>query len=158
MGGVRTWGLPAHPLKAFFKAVFVGTVAGAVLPMAFTVPIAIADVFEPTWEWRYFLLDIYAAVMPACVAFVIVLPSSLLVGLPVHFVFRALGIVSRADYVSAGFVAGLLVTFGILFAIGAVSIGWLSVLGGFSGAMTALSWSNSLEATASEQDEELRGA
>lgn len=133
-------------LRAFWKAVLVGTLAGGLLPMSFTVPIAIGDYLEPISGERRLFADIYLAGLPLWISFVVVLISGSVLGLPAHLTLQKLRAGSRPMYISVGAIGGCAVTLAVLFAIGAEAGSvWLAFLGAFSGAMTALSWSKSLE-------------
>jgi hypothetical protein len=136
-----------HPLKAFCKAVLMGTLAGGLLPMSLTLPIAIEDYLEPISGERRLFADIYFAGLPLWISFAVVLVSGIVVGIPVHLILQKLDAGSRQLYISIGAGGGLAVTAAGLVAIGAVAGFWMVFLGAFSGAMTALSWTNSLESS-----------
>lgn len=123
--------------RAFFKAVFQGTLAGGLPFMAFTVPIAVSGHLD-------LLSAIYVGGLPIGVAFALVLVSSLLVGLPIHVMLQTQRIASGGAYLVAGSLAGCLVPLAILFASGGVADFATAALGAFSGAMTARSWAKSL--------------
>ena len=133
-----------HPTKAFSKAVLHGTLAGGLPPMLMTLPIAIGDYIDPISGGRSLLKDIYLAGMPIWISFTLVLVTSIIVGLPVHFIIQKQRIASETLYLLAGSLAGFLVPLAVLFAIGAVAGFWMAGLGAFSGVMTARSWSKSL--------------
>lgn len=134
-----------HPLKAFSKSVLSGTVAAAALPMCFTVPIAIGDYLEPLSGERRLAADVYLAGLPLWISFVLVLASSIAIGIPAHVVLRKTSKASLSYYVSVGAIAGFLVPLAVLLAIEAEAGFWMAFLGAFSGGVTAMSWSNSLE-------------
>jgi hypothetical protein len=133
-----------HPAKAFSKAILQGTLAGGLPPMLMTLPIAIGDYIDPLSGGRSLLKDIYLAGLPIWISFALVLVTSILVGLPIHFILQKRRIASERSYLVAGSLAGFLVPLAVLFAIGAVAGFWMAPLGAFSGAMTARSWSKSL--------------
>src|SRR6185312_7968185 len=137
-----------QPVKAFSKAVLVGTLAGGLLPMSFTVTIAVDDYLEPIAGERRLSADIYFAGLPLWISFVLVFASGLVIGIPVHLLVQKLHAASRTTYVSIGAAAGFVVTLIVLLAIGAVAGFWMIFLGALSGAITALSWWNSLEDSA----------
>lgn len=114
--------------------------------MVLTLPLAIGDFIEPMSGKRRLLTDIYLAGLPLWIAFAIVLLSSVIVGLPVHYILEKRRIASHTTYVVAGVLAGFLVPLLILLAIGAVAGFWMATLGAFSGGVTAHFWSGSLEA------------
>ena len=109
-----------------------------------SLPIAIEDYINPISGDRHVLADIYLAGLPIWVSFAFVLLTSVLVGLPIHFILQKQRIASEASYLAAGSLAGLLVPLAFLFAIGAVAGFWMAGLGAFSGAITARSWTRSL--------------
>jgi Na+-driven multidrug efflux pump len=133
-----------HPIKAFSKAVLLGTLAGGALPMCFTLPIAIGSYLESFSGEPQLGPAVYLAGLPLWISFALVLASSIVVGLPAHLILRKTQRVSRTYYVSIGAIAGFLVPLAVLFAIEAVAGFWMALLGAFSGAITALSWSNSV--------------
>ncbi|MEO8455267.1 MAG: hypothetical protein ABI454_08905 [Sphingomicrobium sp.] len=112
--------------------------------MIFTLPLAIGDYFEPISGDRHLLADIYLAGLPIWIAFALVLASSIVIGLPFHFLLQKWNTASRERYVLGGTLAGFIVPLIVLLIIGAVAGFWMTLLGAFSGAATALSWSKSL--------------
>lgn len=115
--------------------------------MSLTLPIAIEDYLEPISGERRLFADIYFAGLPLWISFAVVLVSGIVVGIPVHLILQKLDAGSRQLYISIGAGGGLAVTLAVLVAIGSVAGFWMVFLGAFSGAMTALSWTNSLESS-----------
>ena len=131
-------------IRAFAKAVAVGTLVGG-LPVAFfTIPLAAGDYFQPPSGQASVWAGLYLAMFPFLVAFPLVLVGSTLVGLPAHFLFRRYGLESSMPYVLTGIAGGVLLTLAVLIAIRAEGGFWTCSFGGVSGAITALVWSRSI--------------
>jgi uncharacterized membrane protein len=114
--------------------------------MILTLPIAIDNYVEPMSGERRLLSDLYLAGLPLWISFSLVLGSSLVVGLPAHFILQKACAGSRRTYIFVGALTGFLVPLAVLLAIHAVEGSfWMAFLGAFSGAMTARSWSKSLD-------------
>ena len=127
----------------FAKSVLVGTVAGAILPLFITVPLGISNFMQPLGAHRDFLALLYLALLPLIVAFAVVLPASVAIGIPVFITLRKLNAESVDFYVLCGTAFGLVVPIFVLAMIKAEGGYWMCVLGAFSGAATAHTWSRS---------------
>lgn len=125
----------------FFKSVLFGTLVGAALPLCLTVPLGILNLLEPLTGHRDFIGSLYFAALPLIVAFAVVLPSSVLVGIPVSLVLKKLDAESTDFYVLCGAAFGILITLLVLVLIRAQAGYWMVILGAFSGAATAWNWS-----------------
>lgn len=123
-------------MRAFWKSVFLGTLAGGgpiAIPMTL---LAIGMLFSD----RNFFGAIYAALLPFLVALPIVLGSSLIAGLPVTFFLKKRRWENVSTYICAGVVIGFLVPIAILL-IGDAEAGYqLAWLGALSGGVTARTW------------------
>ncbi|PWG01596.1 hypothetical protein DF286_00940 [Sphingosinicella humi] len=127
------------------KAISVGTLTGGLIPLCLTLPLAVSNYFQPMSGRPDLLASVYLAGFPIAISFGLVLATSVVVGLPTHFMLRKWHAGSRPAYLIAGAIAGFLVPLMVLVAIEAVGGFWMCFLGAFSGSMTALSWSNSFE-------------
>jgi hypothetical protein len=127
-------------MRGFAKAVMVGSLVGAVLPLCISVPVAVDDFAHPLTGHVNSLNDVYLAALPLIVSLSIVLASSLVVGLPVSWLLRRLHAESLEAYGSIGAVFGVLIPIGLLLLFRAEGGYWLAVLGAFSGVATALTW------------------
>lgn len=123
----------------------VGTLAGGLMPLCLTLPLAVSNYFQPMYGRPDLLDTVYLAGLPISISLGLVLATSVVVGLPTHFILRKWHARSRQTYLVAGAIAGFLVPLLVLLAIEAVAGFWMCFLGAFSGSMTALSWSNSIE-------------
>jgi hypothetical protein len=130
-------------MRAFAKAVCIGTLAGAWLPLIFTVFIAIATLPAGLngdgQLWQTFWL----AVAPITVTLPIVFGSCLFLGLPSVWLLKRLNAATGPNYVFVGAIGGFFVPIAILLCMQAPDGWWMSILGSFSGAMTASSWARS---------------
>ena len=93
-----------------------GTLAGGLLPMSLTLPIAIGDYLEPISGERRLFTDIYFAGLPLWISFAVVLVSGIVVGIPVHLILQKLDAGSRQLYISIGAGGGLAVAAAVLVA------------------------------------------
>lgn len=127
-------------MLAFLKSVMVGTLAGAWLPLIFTVFMAmfmIADVASGREKLTWVLA---VAIAPILVTLPIVLLASLLIGLPATFVLKRFQAETCDAYVWLGAVSGFGIPLVILGLLGAQEGWWMSLLGAFSGGMTGRTW------------------
>ena len=79
------------------------------------------------------------AISPLLIAFAVVLPSLILIGLPATFILGRLNAESLSAYVAIGAVAGFLITIAVLDYTEAGGW-WIGMIGAFSGGMTARTW------------------
>lgn len=137
------WGVRNY-LRPFAKAVIVGTLAGALPAVCFTMPLGIALYFDdvpPVHWWS----GLYVASLPFLISFPLVVAGAMLIGLPADILLRRCGLESSVAYVLTGVIAGVALTSAVLFVIAAGPWVWMCSLGGFSGAMTAWAWSRSIK-------------
>jgi hypothetical protein len=133
-------------LRAFWKAVGVGTLAGAWLPLTFTTLIVLSSLPDGPDGRGDILVSIWLAVSPLAITFPIVLSASVLIGLPVVAVLRANGSENVPAYALLGGLAGLLVCIALVIVLGSpLDTHWIGLLGAFSGAVTGRSWGKDRE-------------
>lgn len=127
-------------VRAFFKAVLIGTLAGAGLPLIFS---ALAFLFSLSDGGAPLLLLIF----PLVLSFAFVLPSAILIGLPVTWLLKHLGRESPTTYATIGGIAGATVVailHIVVFASGKTGDGDFNLLtillGAFSGGVTGWTW------------------
>jgi hypothetical protein len=130
----------------FVKSVLIGTLAGAALPMIFTVLLAVGNLMSPLPGHLDILGSIYLAALPLMISFGLVSLSSVLIGLPAATILRRLGAESAFSYQAIGGAAGFLVTLIGLLVIGATAGFWMCILGAISGIFTARTWWRSAKA------------
>jgi hypothetical protein len=127
-------------MRAFFKTVAIGTLAGAWMPMIFTVVMALSLIPDAIDGHDSVLSSLLVAIFPIGVALAFVLPASILLGLPVTAILVWLRAESEAAYVLIGFVIGLALPLLVLAWMGADEGWWLALLGAFSGSITGRTW------------------
>ena len=137
-------------IKQFAKAVFFGTFAGASLPTFFTTMSVLAMINDQS-EWLMALVAGLLLILgPSFIVFCVVLPSSILIGLPVTAVLTKLKLERASFYATTGIVAGAAVTIAILNWMPSLNWmdaeeGWLIALGMFSGSVTGWVWGSERE-------------
>jgi hypothetical protein len=134
-----------RPVRAFWRAVAAGTVVGGAPVACVTIPLGIALYLEPLTGDSSLLASLYLAILPFLVAFALVLAGSALIGLPAHLFFCRYKIARGKAYVIGGAATGFLVSLAVLIVMGGEVQLWICLLGAFSGFVTALSWSKSVE-------------
>jgi hypothetical protein len=127
-------------MRPFLKSVALGTLAGGAMPSVFTCAIALMALPSGLVAPYRALPIIWIALLPALIAFVLVLGSSLIFGLPFTRLLRACGRESAAAYIIGGVALGFAVPILALLSISAPSGYWIAILGGFSGGVTANTW------------------
>jgi hypothetical protein len=132
-------------IRAFAKSVLIGTLAGGVPIAVLTIPMAVINFFQPMTGIRDIWADVYFAALPFLISFPIVLIASTFVGLPVHFLFNKWDRAGPKAYLLTGIGAGFVASLLLLLAIGAEAGFWICGVGAFSGAITALTWSKSMQ-------------
>lgn len=130
-------------MRAFFRAVFVGTLAGAWMPLIITVLIGLGLLFDLLNGQGDAWAPLLVAMAPLMITFPIVLGSSVLIGLPTAWILRRLDFETKEAYLSVGIIAGSLVPLIILNLMEAEDGWWMALLGAFSGGMTAATWFSS---------------
>lgn len=136
-------------MRAFIRAVLIGTLAGAAAPLLLTLPLAVISLGDGGFDGTI-RSSLMIGIAPLLVAFPVVLGCSLLLGLPAVAIFRRLGIETVASYVCLGCVAGGVVPTMLLWLIAAPDGYWMAFLGTFSGGVTAASWARGIGLTAPE--------
>jgi hypothetical protein len=129
-------------LKAFGKAVGAGTIIGGGPYLLFTVAVAVGDFVSPIDGQTNLLRDLYLAVLPLLVAFVVVFAAGIVIGIPTAALLGR-DPDKRGRYVLVGAVAGFLIP---LLGLRLAGAEWgpafgIGMLGTFSGGATALTWS-----------------
>jgi hypothetical protein len=130
----------ARELKAFFKAVALGSLAGAALPSVGTIILAtmtLEDVFAGKMS---IFQTLYLAGLPLLVAVPIVFVSALVLGVATTFALSAAKLESPRNYCYVGAVFGALIPLAILIWIDAEGGFWIAILGTIGGIVTARTW------------------
>jgi hypothetical protein len=127
-------------MTPFLKSVALGTLAGGAMPSVFTCTIALMAAPSGQVIPQQILPLVGIALLPAIIAFVLVLGSSVLFGLPFTRLLQARDWESSATYIIGGVGLGFAVPILVLLTISAPSGYWLAILGGFSGGITANTW------------------
>jgi hypothetical protein len=127
-------------MGAFFKTVAVGTLAGAWLPMIFTVVVAVSLIPDSIDGHGSVASSLLFAVFPIGVTLAFVLPASVLLGLPVTVILVRLRAESEAAYILIGLAIGAALPLLVLAWMGASEGWWLTLLGAFSGSITGRTW------------------
>ncbi len=117
----------------FAKAVLIGTLAAAMLPLCLTVPLGLSEHDDPR-------TSLYIAALPLIVAFPVVLGASTLIGLPAFLVLKRRNAETIENYLRVGVLAGLLLPLASILPSGAFGGIWFCALGAFSGGVTAEIW------------------
>ena len=124
-------------VRDFAKAVLMGTLAGAWLPLMFTVIIGLFWVGPE----QGFLSGLYIAALPLIIAFPVVLGAGVVIGFPVTFALRALHKESVETYTWIGAVCGITLPVAFLIVTSGDKTGvLLPLLGMFSGGVTGRTW------------------
>lgn len=126
---------------AFVRSVLIGSLAASWLPLLFTVGLALSSLPAGITDDGRLLPVLLLALSPLLVALAIVVPAMILVGLPVTWTLNRHGLESSDTYTAIGAVTGFAIPL-ILIAVFSFpwAAAWLSVLGGFSGVITARTW------------------
>ncbi|PXA91020.1 hypothetical protein DMC18_13950 [Caulobacter sp. D5] len=120
----------------FVKAVLAGALAGAMIPLCVTLPLAVAALFAPGAPAEAVLLG----VLPLLASLAVVLPASLVIGLPVCWLLRRRGAESAQAYLCWGGGFGLLLPLALVIAKGASEAILLCGPGVIAGAATGYVW------------------
>src|ERR1035438_344632 len=123
-------------MSAFAKAVGMGTLAGAALPVMVWVVFALGSHADSD-GWRSFAILIG---MSVALSFAFVFAASLMIGIPTTLVLRHLGAESEEIYVIIGCLTGLILVIAALILISSGSQWWLSLFGVLGGGVTARTW------------------
>jgi hypothetical protein len=126
-------------MRAFLKSVAMGTLAGAWLPMIFTV-IAVFIAGLNGVDGNGLLSSLLFASFPLALALAFVLPASLLIGLPLTALLARVRAESSTVYVTIGLFAGFVLPLIVLAWMGATEGWWLALIGAFSGSVTGRTW------------------
>ena len=126
-------------MRAFVKSVALGTLAGAWLPMIFTV-IAVFIAGVDGIAGNGLLPSVLFAAFPLALALAFVFPASLIIGLPLTAILTRFRAESSMAYVTVGIVSGIALPLAILAWMGAEGGWWLALIGAFSGAITGRTW------------------
>ena len=136
-------------MGAFFRAVLIGTLAGAAAPLLLTIPLAVISLGDGGFNGTIGS-SLMIGIAPVVVAFPIVLSCSLVIGLPAVAIFRRLGIETVGSYVFLGCFTGGIVPPALLWLMAAPDGYWMALLGTFSGGVTAASWARGIGLTSPE--------
>jgi len=132
-------------MHAFWKAVFVGTMAGSCGPTVATALIGLMILGEPGDLLENVGKAIYIIVLPTIVSFCIVLPCSICVGLPASILLKWLKKERRELYAGIGAVAGMAAPVLLVLVISGEQSLLTVLLGTFSGAVTGWIWGTERE-------------
>lgn len=128
-------------VKAFGKAVVLGTLAGAFPVLIVTIGIAIWSLPEGgIFGAGSIDVTLLFAIYPLIIAFPVVALAALLIGLPLLFLLRHLDAERRYIYVTSGALGGLAIVHAALSSGGNEGLGWIYFVGLACGAATAYVW------------------
>ena len=102
-------------MRAFLKSVAMGALAGAWLPMIFTVIAAFIAISDRPHDGNAILSMILFAFFPLPLALAFVLPASVLVGLPVTALLIRFRAETSVAYVVIGLAIGFALPLAVLF-------------------------------------------
>ena len=132
-------------MRGFLKSVFMGTIAGATLPICLTVPLGIANLVSPLTGHLDILGSVFLAVSPILISFAFVLICSTLIGLPATALLKHFALENHDNYVMTGVISGSLVVLIPLLFAGAIAGFWIGIPGALAGGVTGHYWSLSRE-------------
>jgi len=127
-------------LKALGKAMLMGTLAAAFPPMLMTVPAALMSLAGPGIGLAQVGYAIQLAIMPLVLAATLVIPTTLVIGLPLWAFLRRLRWDSPPLLAIAGAVVGFFVLWIAVYAIGGRTSIVVALLAAFSGGVTGYFW------------------
>ena len=130
----------SRELKAFFKAVALGSLAGAAIPSFATIGLAIMTLGDVFAGKMSIFQTLYLAFVPLVVAIPIVFCSALVLGVATTAALSAAKLESLENYCFAGVVFGALVPLAILISIGAERGFLIAIFGMIGGLVTARTW------------------
>jgi len=143
-------------MGAFFRAVLIGTLAGATPPLLITIPLALISLDDGGFNGTL-LSSLMIGIAPLLVTFPIVLACCLCVGLPAVAILRRCKRESASNYVALGCIGGGIVPIILLWIMSTPdmweptsNVWWLALLGTFSGGVTATSWARGIGLIAAE--------
>lgn len=129
----------------FAKAVLLGALAAAALPMVLTTGVA-AMMLPEVARGAYDAGQVaYVLMLPLIVALPVVLAAALIVGLPTTAFLKWRGWESRAAYLASGIGAGTVIPIAVLGLMRAPSGYWIALLGAFGGGVAAHVWWSSFQ-------------
>lgn len=132
-------------MRAFIQAIIVGSLAASWFPLIITITFALGSLPQSVTEDGELLLVLWLALMPFLIAMAIVDPAMIVIGLPVTWFLRLRSSESQTTYVVIGVISGFAIPLLYCIIWGPWGAAWVSMLGAFSGGMTALSWWKSRE-------------
>lgn len=127
-------------MRAFLKAVAIGTLAGAGPMLVMTVILAIVLSFDKVRTVADLADMVSFALLPVLIAAPIVFAASILFGLPLKLVLRRNGWERGSRYIGAGVAIGGVLPPLALWIAGAPAGYWMAFLGMIAGGATARSW------------------
>lgn len=130
---------------AFWKAVFVGTLAGSCGPTIATTLMGLMILGDSGSFLENVGKAAYLVVLPTLLSFCIVLPCSICVGLPASFLLRRFSKEQREVYTWIGAVAGMVAPILLVLLISGEQSLLMILLGTFSGAVTGWIWGTERE-------------
>lgn len=93
--------------------------------------------------WDTLATTLNLIILPSILSFFLVLPSAVLIGLPVTFLLSGTARERPDVYATLGMISGVCVVIGILWWMAALDGWWLTALGMFSGGVTGWTWGQS---------------
>ena len=125
---------------AFAKSVLFGTVVAAVLPMIFTLTLALGSLPEGLNGDGRLFPSLWLGILPLVVTFPIVLGSSIIFGLPLAALLRRNDRETLWAYTISAGILGFVIPIAGLLIIDAPAGYWMALLGAVSGIVTAQTW------------------
>lgn len=139
-------------LKAFIKSILIGSLAGAWLPLIFTVFATLFSLPAGLSTNDGLLGTLYIAFLPLLVALTFVAPCMVVIGLPATIILRRMKAESKDAYITVGAIAGFLIPILALVHAAPVAALLLAILGAFSGGVTARTWWSAICETVESND------
>ena len=130
-------------IRAFIKAVLMGAFSASCLPTLGTTIIGLSMIGRNQGVWEPLGAVLYLLVLPTLVALCVVVPSAVLIGLPVTAILARMNRETPETYAQIGSIAGVGVVVGLLWWMDAESGWWIVALGLFSGGVTGWVWGQS---------------
>lgn len=127
-------------VRAFVRAVFVGTMAASIVPTIFTMLISLLMLGEPQTSLSDLLWNI---ALPTLLAAMFVVPASVLIGLPLTWALVCTDREREEIYTAAGAIIGGSIIVALAMTFELRGVWWAVALGAFSGGITGWDWGRS---------------
>ena len=128
-------------MRAFMSAVFMGALAGASPFLLISIPLGLGSLFGGDSNEVSVLGCIIIAILPLILALLFVLPSMLIVGLPITALLSRLQRESIPTYSVVGGISGALIMLLFITLTESLFGVWMCLAGALSGAVTGNIWS-----------------